>query len=129
VHPRFAADPLYQRVHINLQENIVKALLVNLFMHNLRAKTPPELHPNCLLATQSPEYLREPMNLVNQHVGYVYLIDENLKIRWAGGGDATLPEVRALESCTAVLLKRLREKKELEAKEMGAAVASVELPP
>lgn len=56
------------------------------------------------------EYLRDPLNMTNSKVGYVYLIDENLKIRWGGGADPTLEEVQALESCTGVLLKRLEEK-------------------
>ncbi|KAJ7125137.1 ATP10 protein-domain-containing protein [Mycena epipterygia] len=114
VHPRFESNPLYQRMHINIQENILKALVVNLFLHNLRAKVPKELYGNCLLSTQNMEYLREPMGLTNRMVGYVYLIDENLKIRWAAGGDATLAELQALESCMSVLLKRLEEKKKKE---------------
>ncbi|KAJ7772095.1 ATP10 protein-domain-containing protein [Mycena maculata] len=114
VHPRFESNPLYQRMHINIQENILKALVVNLFLHNLRAKVPKELYGNCLLSNQNMEYLREPMGCTNRMVGYVYLIDENLKIRWAAGGDATLAELQALESCMSVLLKRLEEKKQKE---------------
>jgi len=56
------------------------------------------------------EYLRDPLSMTNSKVGYVYLIDENLKIRWGGGADPTLEEVQTLESCTGVLLKRLEEK-------------------
>ncbi|KAJ7502994.1 ATP10 protein-domain-containing protein [Mycena galericulata] len=114
VHPRFESSPHYQRMHINIQENILKALVVNMFLHNLRAKVPKELYGNCLLSTQNMEYLREPMGLTNRMVGYVYLIDENLKIRWAAGGDATKAELNALESCLTVLLKRLEEKKKNE---------------
>lgn len=44
--------------------------------------------------------------MTNSMVGYVFLIDENLKIRWAGCGDAMVEETQALESCTGVLLKR-----------------------
>jgi len=51
------------------------------------------------------------MGLTNSKVGYVYLIDENLKIRWAGCADAKIEEVQALESCTGALLKRLDENK------------------
>lgn len=50
------------------------------------------------------------MGMTNSKVGYVYLIDENLRIRWGGSADATLPEAQSLESCTGVLLKRLEEK-------------------
>ena len=47
--------------------------------------------------------------MTNSKVGYVYLIDENLKIRWGGCADATLQEAQSLERCTGVLLKRLEE--------------------
>lgn len=57
------------------------------------------------------EYLRDPLGMTNSKVGYVYLIDENLKIRWGGSADATLEEAQSLESCTGVLLKRLEAKK------------------
>ncbi len=50
------------------------------------------------------------MGLTNSKVGYVYLVDENLKIRWGGCADATEREAQSLESCTGVLLKRLEEK-------------------
>ena len=47
--------------------------------------------------------------MTNSKVGYVYLIDENLKVRWGGCADATLKEAESLEKCTGVLLKRLEE--------------------
>jgi len=50
------------------------------------------------------------MGMTNSKVGYVYLVDENLKIRWAGCADATEREAQSLETCTGVLLKRLEEK-------------------
>lgn len=53
------------------------------------------------------EYVREPLGMANKHVGYVFLVDENLKIRWAGCGDAKAEETSALEQCTGVLLNRL----------------------
>ena len=59
------------------------------------------------------EYLRDPMGMTNSKVGYVYLVDENLKIRWAGCADATEKEAQSLETCTGVLLKRLEEKQGL----------------
>jgi ATPase complex subunit ATP10 len=57
------------------------------------------------------EYVRDTLGMTNSRVGYVYLIDENLKIRWGGCADATDEEALSLESCTGVLLKRLERKK------------------
>ena len=55
------------------------------------------------------EYVRDPLGMTNSKVGYVYLIDENLKVRWGGCADATLKEAESLERCTGVLLNRLAE--------------------
>lgn len=57
------------------------------------------------------EYVRDALGMTNSRVGYVFLIDENLKIRWGGCADATDEEVRSLENCTGVLLKRLEREK------------------
>jgi len=56
------------------------------------------------------EYVREDMGMVNKHVGYVYLIDESCRVRWAGCADAKQEEAKALENCTGVLLDRLDKK-------------------
>jgi len=50
------------------------------------------------------------MGITNTRVGYVFLVDENLKIRWAGNGDAWPEEGKALENCTGLLLERLEKK-------------------
>jgi mitochondrial ATPase complex subunit ATP10 len=59
------------------------------------------------------EYLREPMGMVNKHIGYIYLVDENCKIRWAGCGLATGDEDISLQNCTRVLLQRLSKGKDV----------------
>lgn len=98
-------------VQINLQENALKSFLVSLFMSNLRGQTPPALHSTYMLSHQNMEYLKAPLGLDNKFVGYVYLLDENCKIRWAGCGDVKDDEAVALERCTDVLLKRLEKEK------------------
>lgn len=65
------------------------------------------------MSSQNIEYVRDALGMTNSRVGYVFLIDENLKIRWGGCADATDEEARALESCTGVLLKRLERKKKM----------------
>jgi ATPase complex subunit ATP10 len=56
------------------------------------------------------EYVRDQLGMTNSKVGYVYLIDENLKVRWGGCADAMAEETQALETCTGVLLNRLEKK-------------------
>lgn len=68
------------------------------------------------------------MGMSNKHPGYIYLVDENCKIRWAAVSFAQtetpekaaqaqtdepkpVDEVQALASCIHVLLQRYRDAK------------------
>jgi len=108
---RFLSNPLYQYVQINLQENLLKSFLVSLFLSSIAKSVPQELHPTYLVSSQNMEFLRDALGMVNKHVGYVYLVDDNLKVRWAGCADAKVEETNALEQCTGVLLNRLERKR------------------
>ena len=44
--------------------------------------------------------------MTNSRIGYVYLVDENLKVRWAACADAKEEEEEALIRCTRILLNR-----------------------
>lgn len=52
-----------------------------MFLRSLRKKIPKEQQPSYLLSHQSLEYLREPMGMGNKHVGYVFLVDAQSRIR------------------------------------------------
>lgn len=69
------------------------------------------------------EYVRDQLGMTNSKVGYVYLIDENLKVRWGGCADAMAEETQALETCTGVLLKRL-EKEPKQGHSMGSELSN-----
>jgi len=109
-HSRFSTHPLYIPIMINIQENLLKSFVVSLLLPSIREQVPKELHPTYLVSAQNMEYVREDIGMVNKHVGYVYLVDEMCRIRWAGCGDAKVEEARALETCTGVLLDRLEKK-------------------
>jgi ATPase complex subunit ATP10 len=55
----------------------------------------------------------------NKHIGYTYLIDENLKVRWAGCGFARPEESEALANCTRLLLERLEPQPATHSQEPG----------
>lgn len=95
---------------INLQENPLKSFLVSMFLSSLRKTIPVKQQPTYLLSHQSLEYLREPMGMMNKHVGYVFLVDWEARIRWAGCSWATVDEEEALRKCTHVLVKRWKER-------------------
>ncbi|KZS96257.1 hypothetical protein SISNIDRAFT_407428 [Sistotremastrum niveocremeum HHB9708] len=105
----YKTNPLFQLVQINLQENILKSFLVSLSLSNLRKLVPEDQQSTYLISSQNMEYDRQPLGMTNKHIGYVYLVDENLKVRWAGCGFARREERDSLRTCTGVLLKRLSQ--------------------
>jgi ATPase complex subunit ATP10 len=50
-----------------------------------------------------------PLGIENRLLGYVFLVDHNLKVRWAGCGPATPKETEDLRTATAVLMRRMQE--------------------
>ncbi|KAI0252491.1 ATPase assembly factor ATP10, partial [Lactifluus subvellereus] len=106
INALYHGHPVYQYVQINLQENILKSILVNIFLSSLRSKVPPDQHTRYLVSRQNMEYVRVPLGMTNSRIGYVYLVDENLKVRWAACADAKKEEEEALIRCTGVLLNR-----------------------
>lgn len=46
----------------------------------------------------------------NKHVGFVYLVDERGRVRWAGGGLAGEGESESLRACAGVLLERMEKR-------------------
>lgn len=69
----------------------------------------PSLTDDSFLA---PSQLKEPLGITNKHVGYIYLVDPDCKIRWAGNAYATEEERQGLRKAVAVLMARVREGKE-----------------
>lgn len=53
--------------------------------------------------------------MANRHVGYVYLVDDQCRVRWAGCADPMTEEAEALRVCTGILLDRLDASKKPEA--------------
>jgi ATPase complex subunit ATP10 len=105
----FLSNPNYRFVQINLQENLLKSLLVSMFLSSLRQTIPVELQPTYLVSSQNMEYVRDSLGMVNKHIGYVYLLDEYLKVRWAACGDGKPEEADALRTSVGVLLNRLEK--------------------
>ena len=49
----YHGHPMYQYIQINLQENILKSILVNIFLSSLRSKVPPDRHTRYLVSRQN----------------------------------------------------------------------------
>lgn len=88
-----------QRVDITLEEKRLRAWLVKMFMWRLRAKMPKEQHDRYFLVQKGfTPGLKEAIGMMNSKVGYVYLVDAECRIRWAGSGPATAAERDALNA-------------------------------
>jgi ATPase complex subunit ATP10 len=82
-----------QWVRINVEENAMKAWLINLFMGNLRRVVGKSDEGRYFLVKKGLEDdIRDAIGLLNSKVGYTYLIDGEGRIRWAGSGPAEADE-------------------------------------
>lgn len=78
-----------QRVRINIEEDMLKAALVWLFLGYARKKTKEEDWKRSFVVTRGvEEETKLDIAMTNGKVGHVYLVDKNCKIRWAGNGYA-----------------------------------------
>lgn len=95
-----------QMVDINIEEHSVKAWIVSLFKFQLRASRPKEDWGKYFVVRKgvSPK-IRETIGLLNGRVGYVYLIDQDCRIRWAGSANAEGTEMDDLNRGVAKLLE------------------------
>ncbi|KAF3035014.1 Mitochondrial ATPase complex subunit atp10 [Didymella heteroderae] len=78
-----------QMVDINIEENSMKAWIIALFKWQLKAKRRQDEWGRYFVVRKGvSEKIRETIGLLNGRVGYVYVVDEECRIRWAGSGDA-----------------------------------------
>ena len=102
----------FQRADINVQGDIAKAFLVKLFSGRLRKMVPEDRWDRYFMIKLPRDVrlglsddVRDAMGFLNTQVGYVYLLDADCRIRWAGSGHAWKEELGSLNSG----IKRLLE--------------------
>lgn len=103
---------IFQRVDVNVQGDIARAWLVKLFAGRLRNVIPEDRWDKYYMVKLPRDVrlgltddVRDAMGFLNTQVGYVYLVDEDCKIRWAGSGHAWPGEVDNLNSGIKRLLQ------------------------
>lgn len=86
-----------QRVDINVEQNPLKALFVTLSVGGIRKSVPKERHDRYFIVKSGlSDEIRDKMGFINARVGYIYLLDAEAKIRWAGSGNSTEDERQSL---------------------------------
>lgn len=113
-----------QRVWINIEEDWMKAGLIRLFLgSSKKGKSREEWRRSFVVRRGVGEDLKDSIGMANGKVGYVYLVDGNCRIRWAGSGDADTGEREGLIGVVRRLVEGSRRPdsgKTLEAKVTAA---------
>lgn len=119
-----------QRVQINHESNVLKYWVLRLFgMGSLRrVRTVEEQERYFIVRRGVSEIIKEAIGLLNDKGGYVYLVDTECRIRWAGSAVAEEKEkesmVRGLKRLIAEARIARGEKVDMR-KELQDAVAEV----
>jgi ATPase complex subunit ATP10 len=107
---------LVQRVDVNVQGDWTRQVLLRLFRGRLRRALPESQWGRYFMVKLArdvgkglSEHVRDAMGLLNSQVGYVYLVDTECRIRWAGSGNAWKGEVDWLNMGIKRLLDEARE--------------------
>ncbi|KAI8388501.1 ATPase assembly factor ATP10 [Radiomyces spectabilis] len=102
-----------QVVELNVQENFLKQLLLRAFVPSIRRNLPDARKPNYVFLMKDISRSRKMLDMTNQYIGYVFLVDENCKIRWTAHGNASAEEVANMLAMTEYLNnKRIKAEKE-----------------
>ncbi|KAK6072544.1 ATP10 protein [Seiridium cupressi] len=102
-----------QHVRINVEEDGLKAFLIRIFMGGLRKSVGEANWDKYFVVRKGlSDQVKEAIGMLNSKVGYVYLVDRDCRIRWAGSGYAYDLEKTGL----ARGLQRLIEEKESRSK-------------
>lgn len=101
-----------QLVEINHEPNTLKYWILRLFSYRLRSLRPKEQWSRYFIVTKGfAETIRESLAIMNQRVGYVYLLDSQCKVRWAGSARADDKEKDSLVKGLRRLIQEARTPK------------------
>ncbi|KAF2691265.1 hypothetical protein K458DRAFT_438909 [Lentithecium fluviatile CBS 122367] len=90
-------DAVAQMIEINIEENPLKSWIIKMFAFQQRLSRRKEDWGKYFVVRKGvSQRIRETIGLLNGRVGYVYLLDQDCKIRWAGSADAEGTEVEDL---------------------------------
>jgi ATPase complex subunit ATP10 len=82
-------EAVAQQIDINIEENALKAWIIKMFQFQQRLQRRKEDWGKYFVVRKGvSQRIRETIGLLNGRVGYVYLLDQECRIRWAGSADA-----------------------------------------
>lgn len=102
-----------QMVTINMENNWIKWWLLQTFRNNLRKGLSEQEQRRYFMVRRGvSDVMKEAIGLLNDKVGFVYLVDEDCKIRWAGSADAEEGERERMAKSLRKLVQEARSPKE-----------------
>ncbi|KAK1545217.1 ATP10 protein [Colletotrichum paranaense] len=98
LHELLAKTPRKTQVlQLNIEDNKFKAWIVKMFMGNLRKQIPEHNWGKYFLVPRGiTNEISESIGYLNSKVGYVYLVDNLCRIRWAASGPSHPDERESL---------------------------------
>ncbi|KAJ2713997.1 Mitochondrial ATPase complex subunit atp10 [Coemansia spiralis] len=85
-----------QVVYANIEENPAKAVVLALCYPFVKRATPKKDHPNYLIHLGGVEPFRKALGIANPLIGYVFLVDPDMRVRWYANGLATETETETM---------------------------------
>ncbi|CEI97699.1 hypothetical protein RMCBS344292_11826 [Rhizopus microsporus] len=104
-HTRTFANPFWEK-YGNKTKDIQ---LLEAFVTRALKGLPKERQDNVLLLYKDISRVRPYLDMTNKHIGYVYLIDENCKVRWTAHGNATQEEIGNMLAMTDYLYQKRQQ--------------------
>jgi ATPase complex subunit ATP10 len=119
---------LAQMVWLNLESNVLKWWLLRLSASNMRqGLSKKEQRRYFMVRRGVSDIMKEAIGLLNDKVGYVYVVDDECRIRWAGSAEAEPEERESMVRCLQRLIRETKMpfEKRAEASELEDAVEEV----
>ncbi|KAL8824696.1 MAG: hypothetical protein Q9191_004876, partial [Dirinaria sp. TL-2023a] len=111
-----------QRVDINFEEQRLRAAMLWMFTGALKKTKKAEDWDKYFVVRKGlVDDVRMDISFINVKVGYVYLVDWDCKIRWAGSGDADGEEREGLVTCAKRLINIWRKGEAAKRQEVNTA--------
>lgn len=98
----------FQIVNMNIPENKVKSWMLSWYAKSMASKCPPEERKRYFVIEHLGKIMRGIKNAIghtNVYTGYVYVVDQNCRIRWAASGLATETDRETLWKTVRALSK------------------------
>jgi len=92
-----AGNTPLQKVELNVEQTALKAWMIRLFLRGLRKRIPEDDHDKYFMVRRGLEDdIKVDIGVVNNAVGYTYLVDPQCRIRWAASANAGPEEKQSL---------------------------------